>query len=109
MIHRHGSADLQHQSDLRGRCSKTLSTEYQPTVLARSLRLMALWLAVSRVDKVHLYVLANGRRVCIGGMSGSEVDRAEMGQVPLLPAVRVRGPFQRDRESHGQYRIEAAE
>ena len=31
-----------------------------------------------------------------------------MRQLPLSPAIRIRRPFQRDREPHGQYRIEAA-
>ena len=31
-----------------------------------------------------------------------------MFQPPLLPAIRVRGPFQRDRESQSLYEVEAA-
>jgi hypothetical protein len=31
-----------------------------------------------------------------------------MCQLPLLPTIRIRRPFQRDREPHGQYWIDAA-
>ena len=56
-------------------------------------------------DWIHLDILRmsiRGRR-----MNTVEVDRAEMHQLPLPLTVRIRRSFQRHREPHGQYRIDA--
>ena len=70
---------------------------------------MILPLVVWGVNKTHLDVLTNGRRSCIVRRIAGEVERTEMLQLPLLPALRVCRPSQRDREPHGQYRINAGD
>lgn len=78
------------------------------TVPERHSMFMGPPLVVRKVDNVHLDAPSSVRHLRIGQRIANEVDRTEMGQLPLLPAIRIRGPFQRDRESHCQDRIEAA-
>jgi len=61
-----------------------------------------------RAEWIQLDVLANGGHLCIRWKTTSEDDRAEMLQLPPLTAIRIRRPFQRDREPQGQYGIETA-
>jgi len=60
-----------------------------------------------RAEWFHLDVLANGGHLCIRWRITREVDRTEMPQLPLLAAIRIRGPFQRDHEPQGQQGIDA--
>jgi len=61
---------------------------------------------IHRADQIHFDVLEVG----MGGRPQRptyEVDRTEMHQLPLPLTVRIRRFFQRDREPHGQYWVDA--
>jgi len=63
---------------------------------------------IPKIDWIHFNVLQNGRHLYTRQGDRPNVGRGEMVQPPLLPAIRICGPFQRDREPHGQYWIDAA-
>ena len=82
-----------------------MDIEERPIILARLSRLPELQFVIHRIDWIHLDIL----RMSIRGTrrSSNEVDRAEMHQLPLPLTVRIRRSFQRHREPHGQYGIDA--
>ena len=66
---------------------------------------MGLCSVIRWADRAHFDALANNRHLRTGQGAATEVGRTEALRIPLLP--RIRGPFQRDREPHGEYRVEA--
>jgi len=72
----------------------------------RRSELVALRSAIRWAGRAHLDALANIRHLRTRQRTATEVGGTETLRFPLLP--RIRRPFQRDREPHGEYRVEAA-